>query len=324
MRIPSRRSFVLGLASVLLVHGRSADAHANMPTIAVLAPHLLNPHIRAFFDQLRELGYEDGRSLRVVVRSADANLERLPGLAAEVVRLRPQAIVAVNTPGVMAAMKATSDTPIVMVNVGDPVATGIVRSLSRPGGMVTGVTNFARELAPKRLQVLKELLPGARRIALLYNPKDPVTAPQLPDIERAASGLGVEVRFFAVPAHAALAGIFDGAAAWRTDGFMWLAGQQSAYIEATNDLARKRRLPVMVVSGPEVERGGLIAYFVDSIEMYRRAATFVDRILKGAKPGDLPIEQPTKFELVINLKAAKAIGLTVPPPLLMRADRVLD
>jgi putative ABC transport system substrate-binding protein len=319
-----RRWFVTGLAAVF-VAPRGAHAQPSpAPIIGVLAPHLLNPHISAFFDGLRELGYEDGRTARIVTRSADGDLARLPALAAALVRMKPDVIVAVNTPGVMEAMKVTATTPIVMVNVADPVATGIVPGLARPGGMVTGVTNFGAELAGKRVQVLKELVPGARRIAVLYNPKDPVTAPPLPETERAAAAIGIEVRFYKVEAHAALPGIFEAATAWRADAATWLAGQQSAYIDASNDLSRKRRLPLMVVSGAEVERGSLISYFVDTRAMYRRAAVYVDRILKGARPGDLPIEQPTTFELTINLRTAKAIGLTIPPALLLRADRLIE
>jgi putative ABC transport system substrate-binding protein len=301
----------------------SAQPTGRARTIGVLAPHLLNPNIRAFYAAMRDLGWDEGR-VRYVVKSADAKLARLPSLAAALVAERPDVIVAINTPGVRAALDAAPDVPIVMVNVADPVATGFVATLARPGGRVTGVSNLGVELAAKRFQVVRDLLPSARRLAVLFNPDDPVTVPQVRDAESLAQRVGMEPRLFRVSTSAALVAAFEQAAAWPADVAMWLIGQQSAFIPRTNELSLKHRLPTMVVSTPEVERGGLIAYFSETAEGYRRAATFVDRILNGVKPGELPVEQPTKFELAINLRTAKALGLAVPQSLLLRADRIVD
>lgn len=279
---------------------------------------------KAFRQTLSDLGYSEGVNLILDVRSAEGQLARLPSLAAELVRSGPHVIVAVNTPGTRAAVAATRTIPIVMVEVGDPVATGFVSNLARPEGNVTGVSNLCGELAAKRLSLLREAVPTARRIAVMLNPDDPITTPQVKDAERAAPSLGIEVRFFPVRATAELAAVFEPMLAWRPDAVLWLCGQQFALEQRTVTLAAKHHLPVMPYRSEAVHPGGLMSYAANRAEFWRRAAIYVDKILKGAKPADLPVEQPMRLELIINLKAAKALGLTIPPSLLVWADQVIQ
>lgn len=239
-------------------------------------------------------------------------------------RARVDVIVAINTPGARAAIQATKQIPIVISIVGDPVATGFVTNLARPGGNVTGISNMTGELASKRISLLKELMPVTKRIGVLFNPVDPITVPQIRDAERGAPQLGIEARMFPVKAPSDLPATFEQMLAWRADAAVWLSGQSIAFQPATIELTTRHRLPVMVLQRGDVEAGGLISYFPDNGELFRRTAMYVDRILKGTKPGDLPVEQPTKFELAINVKTARALGLAVPPSLLLRADRVVE
>jgi putative ABC transport system substrate-binding protein len=292
-------------------------------TVGVLAPHSDERAYAAFDETLRRLGHEPGKNLRLVYRSAERKLERLPALAAEVVQARPDVILAINTPGVRAAIQAAGKIPIVMCIVGDPVATGFVSNVARPGGNVTGISNLSGELAGKRLALLQEAVAGSRRIAALLNPVDPITVPQMRDLERVAPSLGIELRFFPVKAPEELAETFKQMLAWRANAALWLSGQGVALQPGTIKLALEHRLPVMVTQRVDVEAGGLISYFPNHAELFSRCAVYVDRILKGAKPGDLPIEQPTKFELAINLKTAKAIGLAIPQSVLVRADHAV-
>lgn len=312
------------LVFVLMLALPGAAAAQATHTVGVLTPHRDDPNWHVFFETLQQLGYREGRNLRLIFSSADKKYERLPGLAAQLVKERPEVIVAVNTPGTRAAIRATKNIPIVMTIVGDPVGTGFVSNLGHPGGNVTGVSNMSGQFAAKRLQLMKELVPPAKRIALLFNPVDPVTAPQIRDTGAAAGHLGVEVRDFPVKAAAELPKVFGEMSAWRADAALWLSGQGTAMQLPTAELARRHRLPVMVTQRADVEGGGLISYFPDHAELFRRTAQYVDLILKGAKAGDLPVEQPTKFELTINLKAAKAIGLAVPPSILAQADHVVE
>jgi putative ABC transport system substrate-binding protein len=300
-----------------------AQQVAKVPVVGVLLPNLLDQAFPAFREKMRELGYEDGRNVRLMIRSADGKLERLPELAAELVRMNVDVIVSSGTPATRDASNATKAIPIVMY-VGDPIATGFVSNLARPDRNLTGASSVTTELAAKRLQLLKELVPGARRIAVLFNANDPLTAPQIAETERAAPEIGVEVRFFPVQAEDSLSAGFTELTGWHADGVLWLPGQGTPFMRATIGLAAERRLPTMLPQRQDVEVGGLISYAPDFSEKYRRVAVFVDKILKGARPGDLPVEQPTKFELVINLKTAKALGLTVPQTLLARADQVIE
>ena len=320
-----RRSFMLAAATLLApVAARGQSAAQAVRTVGVLTPHLADRNYAAFPETLRALGYEEGRNLRLLVRSADMNYERLPALARELVKERVEVIVAINTPGVRAAIQATKSIPIVMTIVGDPVGTGFVSNLARPGGNVTGISNMSGTIASKRISLLKELVPGMKRVAVLLNPVDPVTRPQIRDVERDAPALDVEARFFPVKAATELPETFRQMLAWKADAALWLSGQGTAFQPGTIALALTHRLPVMVSQRIDVEAGGLLSYFPDHAELFRRTAMYVDRILKGAKPGDLPVELPTKFELAINLRSARAIGLAVPQPVLLRADRVIE
>jgi putative ABC transport system substrate-binding protein len=300
-----------------------AAAQPVRHTVGVLTPHKDDPNWPVFFETLKRLGYRDGENLRLVFSSAEGKHERLPALAAELVKQRPEVIVAVNTPGARAAIDASKTIPIVMCIVGDPVGTGFVSNLARPGGNVTGISNMSGQFAAKRLQILKQLVPGAKRIAVLLNPVDPVTVPQKRDTAAAAPLLGVELRAFPVRAAAELPAAFKEIKAWNADAALWLAGQAQGMQKPTAQLALEHRLPVMVQQRVDVEAGGLISYYPDHAELFRRTVEYVDLILKGAKPGELPVEQPTRFDLAVNLRAAKALGLRIPQAILVQADYVV-
>ena len=279
----------------------------------------------AFRQGLRDLGWEDGRNIVIEVRFADGHLDRLRALADDLLKHDVSLIVAQNTPAVGAAIAATRTVPIVMVEVGDPVATGFVTSLSRPTGNVTGLTNMARDLTSKRLQLLKEAVPHATRIAVIMDPGDPVVAPQWRDAQAAAQSLGLKLQRLEVRNVDDLRQAFQMAVADKAEAVLRLADPLSIVLAAeTAQLAIKHRLPLMVRARLELEMGGLLSYYADALEYHRRAASYVDRILKGAKPGDLPVEQPTRFELLINLKTANALGITIPASLMMRADQVIQ
>jgi putative ABC transport system substrate-binding protein len=316
-----RLAFLLAAGALATPLGVRAQAER---IVAVLAPRSEDPSYAAFPEELRRLGYEEGRNLRLIYRSADWKHDRLPALAAEILGARPEVIVAINTPGARAAIRATQSVPIVMTIVGDPVGSGFVSNLARPGGNVTGVSNMTGAMASKRISILRELVPAMKRVAVLLNPVDPVTKPQIEDVRRNSPALGIEASFFPVKAKEELPETFRRMIAWKADAGLWLSGQANAFQAGTSALTVKHRLPVMVSQRIDVEAGGLVSYFPDFVELYRRTAAYVDRILKGDKPGELPVEQPTKFELALNLRTARAIGLAVPQSLLLRADRVIE
>ena len=295
-------------------------------TVGLLVPGTLQTQTDSFvlMSELRRLGYREPENLRLVRREAVGKFERLPSLARELVDARVEVIVAFNTPGVRAAIDATREIPIVMTQVGDPVGSGFVANLARPGGNVTGVSNRVAELAPKRMEVLRETLPFAKRIAVLFNPADPVTKPQVQHLEALRASIGVDFRFFPARRLDDFAETFGEVLAWQAHAAMWLNGQQQLFQAMTIKLATQHKLPVMVGSAGDVRAGGLISYTASAPETYRRTAALVDLILKGKKPGDIPVEQPTRFELAINLKAAKALGLTIPSSMLLRADHVVE
>jgi putative ABC transport system substrate-binding protein len=276
-----------------------------------------------FVDALRKLGYREGENLRLIPKEAAGKFERLPSLARELVDARVEVIVAFNTPGVRAAIDATRAIPIVMTQVGDPVGSGFVTNLARPGGNVTGVSNMIAGLAPKRMQVLREAIPSARRIAVLFNPGDPITKPQISDLQTSATN-AVDFRVFPVRKPDELAEVFAQVLAWKADAAMWLIGQQQLFQAMTIRLAVQHNLPVMVGNTGDVRAGGLISYSNNVSEGYRRTAAYVDLVLKGKKPSDLPVEQPTKFELAVNLKAARMLGVTIPGTLVLRADHIVE
>jgi putative ABC transport system substrate-binding protein len=278
----------------------------------------------AFQQGLHELGYVEGKNIAIEYRYAAGRLDRLPEMAAELVRLNVDVIVTAATPPSQAAQNATKTIPIVMAAVGDPVATGLVASLAKPGGNITGQTIFSSELTGKRLDLLKEVVPRVTRIGVLAYGPTPFTAHFLRETEAAAQALGLKLRSLEVLDPREFGNAF--AAIIRERAGALLVQQNPLFLEHRQrivELAAKSHLPAMYEIVDWVEAGGLVAYGVHLPDLYRRAAVYVDKILKGRNPADLPVEQPTKFELVMNLKAAKQIGLTIPPNVLARADKVI-
>ncbi len=282
----------------------------------------------AFRQGLRDLGYVEGRNLVIEYRFAEGKSERLPALAAELVALKVDVIVAVTTPEALAAKKATRTLPIVFVAAADPVTSGLVSSLARPGGNVTGLSSFFPELVGKRLELLTQAVPGVSRVAVLWHPgflPERTEKDMLKGAEVTAQALGVRLQFLEARGPADFDRAFSEMTRARA-GALTVLGTTMLFNERRRlvDLATKSRLPAVYPWREGVDAGGLMAYGPNIPDLFRRAATYVDKILKGAKPSDLPVEQPTKFELVINLKTAKALGLTIPPSLLGRADEVLQ
>ncbi len=317
---------VLALALLLLPHDLDAQEVTKIVRIGVLSPGYAgpSPFMDALRDQLRQLGHVEGRNITYEFRYAEGRYDRLPGLAAELVRLNVDVIVARATPATLAAKHATTSIPIVMPVVADAVEAGLVASLGRPGGNVTGVSVVARELSGKRLQLLKEVAPKASRVAVLWNPDNPAAHILLRETGSVARSLGLTLHPLPARAPGDLPGAFSelnhtGADALFVLDDPLLIDDRARIV----DFAKKSRLPTMYGLKQFVEAGGLMSYGADIIASYRQAAVLVDKILRGAKPADLPVEQPTKFELVINLKAAKALGLTIPQSLLVRADEVI-
>ena len=324
-----RREFITLLSSAAAFNPVFAWAQQSpSPLIGVLeAASALSTtkNDEAFRSALRQLGHVEGRNIRLEYRYADGFLDRLPGLAAELVRLNPKVIVSAPLPANLALHQATSTIPIVMATGADPVGFGLVQSLSHPGGNITGLTNFAEELASKQLDLIRELLPGIARIGALVNVTNPLHVPQWRETEAAAAKASLAtVRFdYRVPED------LDRAFAKFTEEKVEAVlippdVTFNARREHIAELAAKARLPAIYFNRLYAESGGLLSYGPNVLESYRRAAIFVDKILKGAKPGDIPIERPTSIELVINLKTAKALGLSVPPALLARADEVIE
>jgi putative tryptophan/tyrosine transport system substrate-binding protein len=310
---------------LLLADARYAEAQlVKIPKIGWLGYAVLGSRIELFQRELRELGYIEGKNIAIEVRSADDKLDRLPVLADELIRLKVDVLVVPSTPGALAAKNATRTIPIVFTGSGDPVAAGLVDSLSRPGGNITGFTTIGAVLAGKRLELLKEIIPNLSRVAVLWDSHDPTTAQQWNESQLPARGLGLQLHSMDVSSAEKYAGAFKEATKARSAA---LAVTHSAPFVSNRqriaDLATKNRLPAIYPRGDFVESGGLMSYGADQTEPYRRVALIVDKILKGTKPADIPVEQPTKFELVINLKTAKQIGLTIPQSVLYRADKVI-
>jgi ABC-type uncharacterized transport system substrate-binding protein len=325
-----RRTFLASTSAVLFAAPLAAEAQpaGKVYRIGVLEPTsmaLNAANLDAFRQGLRELGYVEGRNMRIEYRSADGRSERFPDLAAELVRLKVDVILTRGTPAVMAAKNATGTIPVVMAASGDPVLSGIVSSLARPGGNVTGLSAVVVEVSGKRLELIREVAPGVSRVAALFNMSNPNDALQWKEIETAAPSLRVQLQLLDVRKPSDFAGAFDAAVKGRAGALVvGLDALTWANHRPIVDLAAKHRLPAIYGGREFVNAGGLIAYGVSYPHLYHRAANFVDKILKGAKPADLPVEQPSKFELVINLKTAKALGLTIPPSLLQRADEVIQ
>ena len=283
--------------------------------------------LEAFRQGLRELGWVEGQNIVIDYRFAEGRFDRLPALAAELVRLKVDIIVAVATQGVAAAKNATETIPIVMISgSADPVGLGFIASLARPGGNVTGLSySVGPEILGKGLELLKEIVPKVRRVAILSNPASPVQPLFIREVKVAARSLGVQLQLLEARGPNEFDGAFAAMAKERV-GALLVVADSIFILHRTRlaDLAARSRLPAIYGYREHVEAGGLMSYGPSVRDLFRRAATFVDKILKGAKPADLPVEQPTKFELVINLKTAKALGLTIPPSVLIRADEVIQ
>jgi len=307
-----------------------AQQAAKVARIGFLATNLAaNPHLpEAFRQGLRDLGYAEGRNVVIEFRDAGGKLDWLPALAAELVAAKVDVIVAPNTPAALAAKQATRTLPVVFVGVGEPVTSGLVASLARPGGNVTGLSVLSTELVGKWLELLKQAVPGVRRVAALWQPgamDDHTEKDMLKGAEVAARALGVRLQFVDARGPADFERAFSDMTRARA-GALTVRPAPMFVSERRRlvDLAAKNRLPAVYAWREFVDAGGLMAYGPNLADLYRRAATYVDKILKGAKPADLPVEQPTKFELIINLKTAKALGLTIPQSLLGRADEVIQ
>ena len=326
-----RRDFLIA-AGALLAAPLVAEAQqaAKVARIGYLSNRLgAYPHLQEAFRQgLRDLGYVEGRNLVIEYRDAEGKTERLPALAAELVALKVDVIVAPNTVAALAAKHVTRTLPIVVAVAADPVASGLVTSLARPGGNVTGLSILASELVGKCLELLAQAVPAASRVAVLWTPGvlgERTDQDMLKGAEAAGRALGVRLQFVEARGPADFDRAFSDMARTRAGALTVLASH--VFVNERRrlvDLAAKHRLPAVYPWREFVEAGGLMAYGPSIADLYRRAATHVDKILKGTKPADLPVEQPTKFELAINLKAAKALGLTVPPSLLQRADQVIE
>jgi ABC-type uncharacterized transport system substrate-binding protein len=329
--VMNRRTFLAGTGAVLLAAPLAAEAQGGkIPRIGYLgwAPPTTTPASQgdikdAFLKGLRERGYVEGQSIAIEYRFG--TMDQLADLAAELVRLRVDAILAVATPAARAAKQATSTIPIVMVVVGDPVGGGLVASLGRPGGNVTGPSWLSSEVFPKALELLKEAVPRVSRVAMLMDPTNAAQLASKNDLDVAARGLRLTLQRIDVRTGADLDGAFAAALRQRADAFyrlpLLIAPADSQRIL---EFAVKNRMPTLVFSKESVEAGGLMSYGPNLRDHSRHAAYYIDKILKGAKPADLPVEQPTKFELVINLKTAKALGFTIPPSVLGRADEVIQ
>jgi putative ABC transport system substrate-binding protein len=284
-----------------------------------------NPGLAPLTQGLRELGYVEGRNLALQVRYAEGRTERFPGLATELVNLKVDVLVAASTPGALAAKQATSTIPVVMVSVGEPLQVKLVNSLAHPGGNVTGLSLVAPELAAKRLDLLKQALPKLSRVTVLWNSANEGMRARFQETQAGAQSLGVALQSVTVQSPDDFQPLFATMSKERPEALLVLADTVTvANRERAVEFAARSRVPAIYETRVFVDAGGLMSYGVNMADHYRRAATYVDKILKGARPADLPVEQPIKFEMVINLKTAKALGLTIPPPVLARADEIID
>jgi putative tryptophan/tyrosine transport system substrate-binding protein len=325
-----RRDFIKGTVGAVTawpfaVRAQQADKVWRVGMLDTAPANLNAVNIDAFRDALSRLGYVGGRNVAIEYRSAEGHIDRFPKLAAELIGLRVDILVTRGTPATIAAKNATSTIPIVMAAIGEPVGTGAVASLARPGGNVTGLSAFVTELTAKRIEIMHDLIPRISRIALLDNLENASVPPQWNELKRASLAFGIQPLLCEVKRPDDIELAFKKAVDERVDALS--VGNDSVVIASRQriaELAAKDRLPAIYASREFVEVGGLISYAANYTDLYRRAAIFVDKIFKGTHPGELPVEQPTTFELVINLRAAKALGLSIPPALLSRADQVIE
>jgi putative ABC transport system substrate-binding protein len=335
---PRRSHLAIKITPLVLIVVLAFVDHAAAPTVAaqqaskvarvgVLAGggDLFRAGFESFRERLRELGFVENQTVALFVRTAEGRAERYPELAAELVQLQVDVILAQGTPAVVALKQATRTIPIVMAQVGDPVGSGLVASLARPGGNITGLSNMVEDISRKWVELLKEVLPKTSRLAVLWDPQIAAHARMWREIQSASQALNVTPRAWQVRTVDDIEQAFSAMGTEKIDALVILpysvAGQNRRLIV---DLAAKHRLPAIYPFREFAEAGCLMSYGPNNADLYRRAANYVGRILKGAKPADLPVEQPTTFELIINLKTAKALGLTVPPSLLQRADQVIE
>jgi putative tryptophan/tyrosine transport system substrate-binding protein len=325
-----RRRFLLtslagALAAPLAAEPQQAGKVSRIGYLSAGALPTYPTFENAFREGLRELGYVEGRNIALEYRWAEGKYERLPELAAELVRLKVDVILAVSTPAAQAAKAATRTIPIVFTLVADPVASGLVSSLARPSGNITGLPSLSSEIIGKQLELLKETVPRVSRVAILQNPDASSHPFMVREAAGAARALGVQLRVLGARNPNDLHAAFTAMTGDRTEALLVLADPFfRTHGARIADFAAKSRLPSLSGEREQTEAGGLMSYGLSRLDMFRRAAIYVDKILKGAKPADLPVEQPTKFELVINVKTAKALGLTIPPSLLARADQVIE
>jgi len=326
--VTDRRTFMASMIGAVLSAPLAIEAQqaGKVPRIGFLfygSPGP-SPELDAFRQGLRELGYIEGQNIAIEVQFANGRVGQLPELAAKLVRLKLDVIVTPGTPASMAAKQATSTIPIVFAGVADAVGAGLVGNFARPGGNITGLTSISAELGGKRLELLKQVAPKASRVAVLYNPADRSNVLVLKELQESAPALGLTLHPLPVRGPGEFGGAFAAMTQERAHALFGAAGVLTTeHRRALVDLAAKSRIPAMWGERQFVEAGGLLSYAVNFYDQLRRAAIYVDKILKGAKPGDLPVEQPMTFDLVINLKTAKALGLTIPQSLLLRADEVI-
>src|SRR5437762_421061 len=315
-------SATLVLAPAYLAH---AQKQASIPRIGVLllgAPP--NANLDAFIQGLRELGYIEGKNILIEYRFAEGKADRLPELARELVQLKVDAIFTTGTPALFALKQATKTIPIVFFSTSDPIGTGVVASLAHPGGNITGMSGLASDLWPKRLEMLKDIFPKLSRVAMVWNKGNAGMALEAKATQEVAGPLGITLQDRGVKDPNELEVIFGVVSKDRPDGFLALTDPVlNSYQKLILDFLTKNRLPAIFDNQAWVEAGGLISYGANYADAFRRAATLMDKILKGTKPADIPVEQPTKFELVINLKTAKQIGVTIPQSVLYQADKVI-
>ena len=320
-----RRVFLAGIIILTARSGVDAQPLGKVARIGYLqgvAP--VRERDDAFRNRLRELGWIEGQNIVIEYRYAEGRVDRLPALAAELVRMNVDLIVTSGTTAVGIAREATSTIPIVMVT-GEPVSTGLVASLARPGGNITGLTHVTKDLLGKRFELLKEIVPDVVRVAVLMNPTNPGQALFVGEMESSARSLALQLKILRLQDSGEFDSAFTSMVEWRARGLLVLEDPLfTTYRARLADLATTHRLPAVFGNASYVRAGGLVSYGANFTDLYRRAAPYVDKILKGAKPGSLPIEQPIEFELAINLKTAKALRLTIPQSLLLRADEVIQ
>jgi ABC-type uncharacterized transport system substrate-binding protein len=326
-----RRNFIMGMAGSaaalpFAARAQQVDRIYRLAQLHAGTAASRAPMLAAFAQGMRDLGYVEGRNLILEYRYADDHFDRLTALVQELLAWRPDALLVSTTPGNVVAKAATSTLPIIMVSVADPIGVGLIASLAQPGGNITGVTNIGAELAGKRIEILKEIVPTASKVAVFINPADQNATLQMDSAKPAADKLAVRLDpVLHVRNGADLKGAFEAAFHARADAALRMLDPVATDLRnETVQLAAQYKLPVIYPFREDVAAGGLVSYGADLPSQYRQAATFVHKIFNGAKPADLPVQQPTKFDLAINLKAAKALGIVVSPTLIARADEVIE